>query len=64
MIASKMRRAGTAGRPTVPGGLSGPNTGARRLHKSSGVCHIVGREVGVDTTFLLEKGFARKVYPQ
>src|SRR5436305_1802355 len=44
---SKMRRYGTAGRPGVPGGFSGPRNGAIRLHNSSGVCHSVSNEVSV-----------------
>src|SRR5215470_3508081 len=50
---SKMRRYGTAGRPGVPGGFSGPNSGAIRLHNSSGVCHIVSNGVAVAIPFLL-----------
>src|SRR5262249_45290499 len=52
---SKMRRYGTAGRPGVPGGFSGPSSGAIRLHNSSGVCHIVSNEVSVVVTFLLQR---------
>src|SRR4029450_7653949 len=39
---SKMRRKATARRPGVPGAFSGPSNGAIRIHKSSGICHIVG----------------------
>src|SRR5919197_1446054 len=52
---SKMRRYGTAGRPGVPGGFSGPSKGAIRLHNSSGVCHSVGNEVSGAITFLLQR---------
>src|SRR5256886_4332071 len=55
-----MTRKATAGRPGVPGAFSGPSRGARRLHKSSGICHIVGTAVLVGIASL---PYLREVYP-
>src|SRR2546425_11564870 len=55
-----MSRKATAGRPGVPGAFSGPSKGARWLHKSSGICHIVGTAVLVDIASL---PYSWEVYP-
>src|SRR2546422_9554785 len=55
-----MSRKATAGRPGVPGAFSGPSKGARWLHNSSGICHIVGTAVLVDIASL---PYSWEVYP-
>src|SRR6266446_1605031 len=55
-----MSRKATAGRPGVPGAFSGPSKGARWLHNSSGICHIVGTAVLVNIASL---PYSWEVYP-
>src|SRR5215470_16127969 len=61
---SKIRRKATARRPGVPGAFSGPSNGASRVHKSSGICHIVGAAVLVlIASLLLPKGKSNSSRP-